>query len=308
MGSKNFRKQNTSKWPEPFKANSPHLFRFSVILFMLLLLPEWGEARESKAVRRELTHYLRQTYVYMEKSDVCGKADKDGWLLAQKNFALYEDNRSRIGHKLAKKPQLELEALEKEAKTLLRDKKDAEAFCRRLSEIKSLLVKALSVAVSPTQIPDLTLGRQVYVQNCAACHGKTGKGDGPLAMGGKAPMTPPPTDFTNPLYVFGASPFRAYNVLLTGIPGSAMGTFDDLLSDNDLWSVAFFLNTLAVTPGGAKPPQGLFTLKELALFSNRELKEGLQAASVKDTNEALRFLRTKAPEDPSIPRSESKAR
>ncbi len=34
---------------------------------------------------------------------------------------------------------------------------------------------------------------QIYIKECASCHGKTGKGDSPMA----AKLKPTPTDFTN---------------------------------------------------------------------------------------------------------------
>lgn len=289
----------------PIASNYLFLRPFFVLLGAIFFLPDWGIARESKAARRELTRSLRQTYIYMEKSDACGRNNKDLWDLAQKSFTQYEQYRAQIVHKLAKKPQLELADLEKKARLLLAEKKDANAFCRKVSEIKSLLVKGLSVAVSPTQIPNLKTGKDVYQQKCAACHGNTGRGDGPLARGGKAPMNPPPTDFTDPMYVAGASPFRAYNALLVGMPDSAMGGFDDILDDHELWSVAFFLNALTLEAGGAKPPEGLFSLKDLASLSDRELKGRLQDAGIKEWGEVLRYLRTKEVENGAIPREAS---
>ena len=39
---------------------------------------------------------------------------------------------------------------------------------------------------------DVAAGKQVFVTNCASCHGEGGKGDGPVG----AVLDPPPRDFT----------------------------------------------------------------------------------------------------------------
>ena len=53
----------------------------------------------------------------------------------------------------------------------------------------SLLGLCASVRVAAT---DTSVGRELYVENCAGCHGLDGRGNGPRAAG----LTWPPTDLT----------------------------------------------------------------------------------------------------------------
>lgn len=47
-------------------------------------------------------------------------------------------------------------------------------------------------ACMEAEMPQASDGRSLYLDNCAACHGESGKGDGPLARS----MSKPPKDLT----------------------------------------------------------------------------------------------------------------
>lgn len=51
---------------------------------------------------------------------------------------------------------------------------------------------ALAACMETVSMPDADEGRQLYAENCAACHGASGRGDGPWATG----MAPAPSDLT----------------------------------------------------------------------------------------------------------------
>ncbi|MFX0544882.1 c-type cytochrome [Roseovarius sp. S1116L3] len=51
---------------------------------------------------------------------------------------------------------------------------------------------ALAACMETASMPEAGEGRQLYVENCAQCHGPVGRGDGPWAKG----MTPAPSDLT----------------------------------------------------------------------------------------------------------------
>jgi mono/diheme cytochrome c family protein len=53
----------------------------------------------------------------------------------------------------------------------------------------SLLSSQQTKSESAKRKPDLVSGETTFIQYCASCHGKTGKGDGPAAS---AMKTPPP--------------------------------------------------------------------------------------------------------------------
>jgi high-affinity iron transporter len=54
--------------------------------------------------------------------------------------------------------------------------------------------KPAAAAVTPALLEE---GRTLYKTNCAACHGETGKGDGPAA----GVLKPPPRDHTDAAYM-----------------------------------------------------------------------------------------------------------
>ena len=84
--------------------------------------------------------------------------------------------------------------------------------------------------------PDaLRLGREVYVTQCAHCHGATGAGDGPTAKY----LYPAPRNYHPGLYKFtstgGATPSRAdlTKILREGIPGTYMPAFSPYALDEE---------------------------------------------------------------------------
>ena len=95
-----------------------------------------------------------------------------------------------------------------------------------LTLIAMLGTAACMQAVS---MPDASEGAALYAENCAQCHGASGKGDGPWAAG----MEPPPADLTR-LSENGAFPrARVLSVIdgydRTGLPGKEMPEFGLLL-------------------------------------------------------------------------------
>ncbi|MDE3090191.1 MAG: copper resistance protein CopC, partial [Chloroflexota bacterium] len=96
----------------------------------------------------------------------------------------------------------------------------------------------------------LAIGKQIYLQNCATCHGADGKGDGPAA----ANLNPKPADLTihAPLHTEG----DLYWWVTHGISGTAMPAWDPTLSDLQRWQVVAFIKTFGTTtptPGSSAP-------------------------------------------------------
>lgn len=66
------------------------------------------------------------------------------------------------------------------------------AFAQTSSPKPSATVKADAAAPSGPDLAEATAGEVIYFRYCAACHGRTLKGDGPVASG----LVKPPTDLT----------------------------------------------------------------------------------------------------------------
>ncbi|MCM2277749.1 MAG: c-type cytochrome [Oligoflexia bacterium] len=90
----------------------------------------------------------------------------------------------------------------------------------------------------------LSQGKMLYSQQCVACHGPEGKGDGPAA----GSLTPAPRDFTRAGgWKNGRKPSQVFKTLVEGIPGSAMAPYGTLPAE-DRWALAHFVLSLGEAP------------------------------------------------------------
>lgn len=87
-------------------------------------------------------------------------------------------------------------------------------------------------------------GKELFAQQCVACHGPEGKGNGPAA----AALKPPPRDFTSTSgWKNGWKPSQILKTLNEGIPASPMPPFASLPID-DRWALAHFVAQLNPQP------------------------------------------------------------
>jgi len=93
------------------------------------------------------------------------------------------------------------------------------------------------VAVSSVSV---AVGQATYSQNCAACHGAEGKGDGAAAAG----LNPKPADF-HAAHVQGLSDGALFYIITHGREGTAMVAWENILSEEQRWEVVNFLRTFA---------------------------------------------------------------
>jgi len=85
-------------------------------------------------------------------------------------------------------------------------------------------------------------GKTIYTENCASCHGDSGKGDGPA---GEA-LDPKPADLTE---VAANDPDDRINWIIHegGAPAgfsASMTAWKDVLSDDEIWQVITYMRTL----------------------------------------------------------------
>ena len=96
------------------------------------------------------------------------------------------------------------------------------------------------IPTAPAAAPDLSRGAALFAQDCVACHGARGAGDGPMA----AKLDPRPVDLTDRERASGRSLLALYQAVSQGVSGTSMPAFK-ALSDQDRWAVAFFAGTLS---------------------------------------------------------------
>ncbi|MDQ2933571.1 MAG: copper resistance protein CopC [Chloroflexota bacterium] len=94
-----------------------------------------------------------------------------------------------------------------------------------------------AVAVNPVapDVASVKRGEDIYLANCAACHGATGSGEGPTAEW----MFPPPGSLPAAVdsLTAGALEYRITN----GLAGTRMPAFAVTLSENDRWDLVNYL-------------------------------------------------------------------
>jgi len=93
----------------------------------------------------------------------------------------------------------------------------------------------------PSRPPSLARGAAVYREQCAACHGESGRGNGPKA---KSLKGPPPANLADPAVMGGTSLLEIYRKIAIGVPGTAMPEFAEDVSEADRWAVAAYVATL----------------------------------------------------------------
>ncbi len=108
---------------------------------------------------------------------------------------------------------------------------------------------------SPGPSPKLlALGKKIYSQQCVACHGVQGRGDGEAAY----LLYPKPRDFVAANYRLVSTWERVptdrdlFNTITRGMPGSAMPSWGHL-PEEQRWALVYYVKSLAENPIAVKP-------------------------------------------------------
>jgi cytochrome c553 len=102
----------------------------------------------------------------------------------------------------------------------------------------------MSVLIVSFVVAALTAdGASVYRENCAACHGKEGHGDGPTAP----ELKYKPRDFREGKFAFGNTPGAMVKTVMSGIPGelqARMPAFKSVLAAEEIDAVVAYVRTM----------------------------------------------------------------
>lgn len=98
---------------------------------------------------------------------------------------------------------------------------------------------SLDLAAALAGLPD---GRDVFMHQCVACHGESGKGDGPAAIA----FDPKPANLTDPNRIGVLTDDQILEVLRNG--KGPMPAFGKLLSDQDILAVLEYVRSLSPKP------------------------------------------------------------
>lgn len=139
------------------------------------------------------------------------------------------------------------------------DRKKIAAYVLKLADVldepEPVAVKADPASAPPATPASVARGKEMFKDaGCASCHGETGKGDGPTADQMKDSEGQPvkPRDFTDGRFRGGSDRADLYLRLTTGMDGTPMPAYDDVLEPADRWAVVDFVQTLA-SPQPAQP-------------------------------------------------------
>ena len=119
-------------------------------------------------------------------------------------------------------------------------------------EVFLLYTKEGAFSTRPPENEEQTrAGHKLYEQKCVWCHGLTGKGDGPVALGMGERGNPKPTDLTNGKYKVRTTPSGQlptdediFAILTRGMPGTSMLAWSGL-SEQQRWQLVYYLKSLS---------------------------------------------------------------
>ena len=106
--------------------------------------------------------------------------------------------------------------------------------------LQARLPEQTATAATTADAATISRGQTVYLQQCLACHGVTGKGDGPQA----ANMSVQPADLTDPAHLLhGVNGLE--QMVKNGFPSSGMPAFAGILTDDQVVDVVAYIQSLA---------------------------------------------------------------
>jgi len=111
------------------------------------------------------------------------------------------------------------------------------------------VIKSAEVKSPPASPQLLALGKQIYAQQCVACHGIGGRGDGEAAY----LLYPKPRDFVAARYRLVSTWDRVptdqdlFDTISRGMPGSAMPSWEHLPAEQR-WGLVYYIKSLAEKP------------------------------------------------------------
>ncbi|MCA9932467.1 MAG: c-type cytochrome [Anaerolineales bacterium] len=138
------------------------------------------------------------------------------------------------------------------------------------AQVWDAIAAVMSLATPATAVER---GQQVYTDNCAACHGETGLGDGPDAAASDTPVP----DLTDLAYWFN----RSNDVVLANLEPGKLAGHDYDLGDGDLADVVDYARTFSynyVPPADLTAPIAAATIQgQVTNATSGEIVTGMDA-------------------------------
>jgi len=98
----------------------------------------------------------------------------------------------------------------------------------------------------------LASGKETFSKLCVACHGESGKGDGPAA----AALEQKPADFTDPEHSKVYSDMGRMQIIRKGVAGTPMTAWGSVLSEQEIQAVHAYVRSLRAPASKQKHGHG----------------------------------------------------
>ena len=161
-----------------------------------------------------------------------------------------------------------------------------EAACRQAREIA---IARFGLRTTPATRPSLGHAQALYAQNCAVCHGPSGDADTERAR----TLDPRPARFREPGRLAAMSPYRVFNALTFGVPGTGMASFETLTPE-ERWDLAFYVFRLGHDHQKQVGPRAI-SLTEMATDSDDQILARLRSEPGVEPLSALAWIRHEGP-------------
>ncbi len=109
----------------------------------------------------------------------------------------------------------------------------------------------------PTQTPSAMRGERLWTENCATCHGISGRGDGPAVQSMQMTDNPPP-DFTDQVAARQRTLADMFAVTKEGRMDRLMPAWGGELSDDQIWDVVVYAQTFATSPEAVAAGEAIY--------------------------------------------------
>lgn len=130
----------------------------------------------------------------------------------------------------------------------------------------------------PDDLPDLATGARLFAQNCTACHGTNGAGNGELVQNGQVGN---PGNMTDRAAVAVDSPQTWYTTVTNGNIENLMPPWAGSLSESERWAVSLYTYTLSYTPEQVERGQDIYE-QHLAGFDAYDVDDPQAMVTVTD--------------------------
>lgn len=208
-------------------------------LLTILCLSLWSLGASATNIQQliQLVDYVGVDY---------GGAVENGLVINTFEYGEMQDFSAAIAEQVAALPDSgasrQLVAQAAELVQLVEARVDAAEVKALTAAMRQAFITGYDVTVTPRGAPDLAAAGMLFTEQCASCHGLSGRGDGALA----ASMDPPPTDFTERARYMDRTVMGLYNTISQGLEGTAMQAYTDL-DESQRWALAFYVGQMAAS-------------------------------------------------------------